>query len=75
MSTRHRFNGKPIMQFNAAFAALGIALAASLPGSSWATAAESPLQAAGAPAAARSDRLPRKVLLGTVICGDQLFKM
>jgi predicted amidohydrolase len=75
MSTRYRFSEIPIRQFNATLAFLGIALAASLAGSSWAAAAESPLQATGAPATARSDRLPRKVLLGTVICGDQVFKM
>jgi predicted amidohydrolase len=59
----------------APLAALGIWFVSSLAGVSGSVAAQEIPQRTQSPPASRADRLPRKVLLGTVICGEQLFKM
>jgi predicted amidohydrolase len=50
-------------------------LALSAANSSWSAAAVPPSPPTSVSAIPRGDRLPRKVLLGTVICGDQVFNM
>jgi len=75
MGTRSYFSGVSIGQFRAAFSAFGIVLAVSAASSSWLAAAVPPSPPTVASALPRSDRPPRKVLLGTVTCGDQVFSM
>src|SRR5271157_1109070 len=58
----------------AVFATLGICLAGLMAGAAL-SAAETPARPEGPPALLRRERPPRKVLLGTVVSGQEIFKM
>jgi predicted amidohydrolase len=75
MGTSYHVGAVLLGRCRAVVSALGIALLAfAATPFGWAASAASP-QPDGMPAPSRSDGLPRKVLLGTMICGDELFTM
>src|ERR1035441_2107188 len=74
MRTLCRFREGYAGRHMAVLAALGICLAGFMAGAPL-SAADTPARPAGSPALLRRERPPRKVLLGTVVSGQEIFKL